>query len=92
MSKRTGGTEGWVPGWQEKIDDAQLDTAIEIGGKTYDRIAYGEDHPHMDVRPRCRDCGVKIGQLHVPDCCVERCPACKLGQAITCLCGEPELH
>ena len=36
------------------------------------RVAYGSDYS-FEVQERCRDCGVAIGQLHVPGCCVEIC-------------------
>ena len=42
------------------------------------RIPWSEN----EIRP-CGDCGVEPGQLHVPDCDMELCPACG-GQLITC--------
>src|SRR5665213_965051 len=35
----------------------------------------------------CRDCGRSIGQLHVLNCGIERCPRCA-GQYATCSCWD----
>lgn len=74
----------FVPGWQEEIDQAQEDTHVVTETGTYPRIPYGPDHPGMRA-PRCRDCGVERGQLHVVSCMVEVCPVCR-GQAFGCPC------
>ncbi len=39
--------------------------------------------------PACRDCGRSIGQLHVLNCGIERCPHCA-GQYATCGCVGSE--
>lgn len=81
-----------IEGWQDKIDEAQEETTVELAGVRYQRVQYGDDYPHLRVKPQCRDCGVRVGQLHVPSCCVERCPRCG-GQAICCECDDgPNLH
>lgn len=81
-----------IKGWPEKIAAAQLECSYVINGVTYPRIPFGderegffvEDHEH------CHDCAVMKGELHVPGCDVERCPACG-GQAIGCDCnGEDQ--
>lgn len=72
--------------WQARIDAAQTETSVNIGGVILLRVRYGTDYP--DGKPQCRDCGVEHGQLHVRTCCVERCPKCG-GQAISCPCTDP---
>jgi hypothetical protein len=67
--------------WQAKMAKAQLQPTTEIGGREYQRLAHAG-------ATRCRDCAVRPGQLHVEQCCVERCPVCKVGQAISCSCHE----
>jgi hypothetical protein len=78
-----------TPEWQAKIDEAQLETTVDLCGSTYARVRYGDDYPELDLKPACRDCGCRLGELHVPVCCVERCPRCG-HQAISCdcVCGE----
>lgn len=45
------------------------------------RVRYGEqDH---EVPTVCGDCGVGLGELHVPGCARESCPRCH-GQLISC--------
>ena len=75
--------------WAKKIAAAQKDLTEDIGGKTYARIRYGDDYPGAAMR--CRDCGVAHGQVHVPNCCVERCAKC-LGQAVGCPCADAVVH
>jgi predicted Zn-ribbon and HTH transcriptional regulator len=51
------------------------------------RIPYGQEREFrkVSIKPNCHDCGVKVGQFHVPGCDVERCPRCQ-GQSISCGC------
>lgn len=79
-----------APGWLERMEQAQKQTHVDIDGTLYQRLRYGPDHPHMTVKPRCRDCAVALGELHVPGCCVERCARCRTGQAISCGCGDTD--
>lgn len=71
-----------VEGWPEKIQEAQRKPTVFINGKE-------KGYKSAEVRP-CHDCAVIKGQLHVPDCDMERCPACG-GQAVDCECRE-NLH
>ena len=73
-------------GWPERIQEAQGILHYSIDGVERARIPYGNeaDDYGADSGP-CRDCAVLKGQLHVPGCDVERCPACD-DQAIGCDC------
>ena len=76
-----------IPGWQERIDAAQRLTTVMIDGVDLARQPYGGEVPGLPLRPRCRDCATELGDLHVPGCCVERCPACG-DQAAWCGCRD----
>jgi hypothetical protein len=72
--------------WPEKIRRAQLETIYVIGGREYPRVPYGCELPNWNAQMfHCHDCGIIEGELHVPGCDVEKCPACR-GQAISCSC------
>jgi len=45
----------------------------------------------MTELPKCHDCHVAPGELHVPGCDVEVCPDCG-GQWIACGCPNPAKH
>lgn len=79
-----------VASWPEQLKAAQEVTTYQISGKTYARLAYGEEGEDWgaDSRP-CHDCAAIKGQFHVPGCDVERCPRCH-GQSISCDCSEEE--
>ena len=72
-------------GWGRQLADAQDMTIYEINGTDYDRIPCEDADPTMI----CHDCYAKVGQLHVPGCDVERCPACG-GQALCCDCYDDD--
>jgi len=77
--------EEWQRYWERRVEQAQQQQADVIDGQSYQRIPYGAEPGHW--RATCRDCGVRPGQLHVPDCAVELCSKCK-GQRISCMCGK----
>ena len=72
-------------GWPERIEEAQTTTDYSIGGVAFPRVPYGLESGGWDFERPCHDCRVVKGQLHVPSCDVEQCPACG-EQAITCDC------
>jgi len=73
-------------GWPAQIEAAQRQKTYAIGGVEYPRVPYGEEGEDWgaDSHP-CGDCAAAKGQLHVPRCDVERCPACG-GQVLSCDC------
>jgi len=73
-----------IPGWQQKIDDAQREAMANVGGVFYSRIPHA---PGADgTSCPCGDCAALPGQLHVTGCTRERCPRCKVSQRYGCDC------
>lgn len=70
-----------------QVRAAQKKTTVRYQGKTYRRIPYGEIVPWTEGRDfskPCPDCGVTIGQYHLPICDQDTCPVCLSWQAISC--------
>ena len=60
-----------------------------IKGKLYDPILFGdedEDWVPDGENPTCGDCGCHVGEQHLENCDIERCPCCGM-QLISCDCG-----
>jgi hypothetical protein len=70
-------------GWSSEISAAQIHSTYWICGVEHERVGFGDEGD--TEHERCVDCGVKLGQLHVPGCELELCPACG-GQVIACEC------
>lgn len=70
-------------------NNARPMTTVTIKGVVYERVRYGAEYPGI-TRPRCHDCGVELGEVHIPGCDWEQCPACEglegRLQAISCGC------
>jgi hypothetical protein len=79
--------DNWPEVWAARKAEAQRKTHVHLCGIPYARLPYGKEE--VQGGETCRDCGVGRGQLHVPTCCIERCPIC-LGQANGCGCPDDD--
>jgi hypothetical protein len=79
---------GRLKDWDQRIAAAQLERTYVIGGVPVRRIPYGAERTRWRL-PKCGDCDVRKGQLHVVGCDIEECPACGW-QVISCGCLDCE--
>ena len=85
MSEQTGQSTSDAPppsaDARDQIIEAQQHTVYWIAGAPLARVRYG-DEPTCGAPPShpCSDCHAAVGELHVPGCEHEACPAC--GEAV----------
>lgn len=82
-------SDEWKAEWKRKQLAAQALTHWPTKNGILPRIPYGSESDFdglaPQVYPTCGDCGVELGQLHVPICDVEQCPSCGR-QCLGCEC------
>ena len=71
---------------RREIESAQGREAYRIAGERLARVPFGRERAAGPTPARCPDCGAGPGELHVPGCEVEQCPACG-GRVISCDCA-----
>jgi hypothetical protein len=66
------------------LAESQALSHYTSNGRSYPRIAYGDDDARWGAIP-CRGCGAVKGQHHTAgDCPYEHCPVCRASQLGTC--------
>ncbi len=79
-----------IEGWPEKIMSAQNVLSYTLNGESRSSHSLRRRARRLGRRPNaCHDCRVIKGELHVPSCDVEECPACG-GQLLSCDCPFDE--
>lgn len=71
--------------WPQEIEDAQELRGYRMHGEPFDRVLHSVSDPIGKQDELCQECGVKIGQFHVPGCQQEDCPRCA-GKLVQCSC------
>lgn len=70
----------WISAEEYGLTPDQIDTIVEALWKE-EQVGIKE----------CRDCGVQVGEKHIPGCDKAVCPSCKI-QALQCECGSEEMN
>lgn len=71
--------------WPKEIEEAQEIKGYMMHATAWDRIAHSGGNGEGEQGSVCQECGVTMGQLHVPGCPQEHCPRCS-GVLVECGC------
>ena len=75
--------------WPQEIEEAQELCEYLMHGQRLSRVPCSAGAEVAEPTGLCQECGVKVGQLHVPGCRHEQCPRCQ-GILVECACEIDE--